>query len=316
MASRPPRVVAVGDGIVDFVTPPMAHFTPGDFQAEVARFDPLPGGNATNFALQMSSLGASTTFIGAVGSDPNAKLLRARYRQYGVRARLCVDSSRPTGSTMALTWSTGRRALVTNPGANARLRLRDVPLHAIRGAHHVHRSGFWWTSGLLGKPTATLLARARRLGATTSLDVSTDPQGWPAARIEAVRVCLPHVDVFFGNETEVGAIAGVTSPVLAGKRLRALGAGEVVIHQGERGATAITSSDVVSSPAFDVAIDNPTGCGDIFNAAYAYAKLTQPSVEEWLRFANAAAALHLRDRRRPYPTLLEVRRFLRRFAPP
>src|SRR5438128_2067766 len=144
---------------VDFVTPPMAHFTPGDFQAEVARFDPLPGGNATNFALQMSSLGASTTFIGAVGSDPNAKLLRARYRQYGVRARLCVDSSRPTGSTMALTWSTGRRALVTNPGANARLRLRDVPLHAIRGAHHVHRSGFWWTSGLLGKPTATLPSR-------------------------------------------------------------------------------------------------------------------------------------------------------------
>src|SRR3989440_10267672 len=133
MASRSPRVVAVGDGIVDLVTPPMADFAAGDFQAEVPRFDPLPGGNATNFALQMSSLGASTTFIGAVGSDSNAKLLRDQYRQYGVRARLCVDPSRPTGSTMALTWSTGRRALVTDPGANARLRLRDVPVHAIRG---------------------------------------------------------------------------------------------------------------------------------------------------------------------------------------
>src|SRR5881296_1025264 len=177
MASRSPRVVAVGDGIVDLVTPPMADFAAGDVQAEVPRFDPLPGGNATNFALQMSSLGASTTFIGAVGLDSNAKLLRDRYRQYGVRARLCVDPSRPTGSTMALTWSTGRRALVTDPGANARLRLRDVPVQAIRGAHHVHRSGFWWTSGLVGKPTATLLARARRLGATTSLDMSTSFSG-------------------------------------------------------------------------------------------------------------------------------------------
>src|SRR3989475_3951269 len=46
------------------------------------------------------SLGASTTFIGAVGSDSNAKLLRDRYREYGVRARLFVDPSRPTGSTM------------------------------------------------------------------------------------------------------------------------------------------------------------------------------------------------------------------------
>src|SRR2546428_2798504 len=273
MASRSPRVVAVGDGIVDLVTPPMADFAPGDVQAEVPRFDPLPGGNATNFALQMSSLGASTTFIGAVGLDSNAKLLRDRYRQYGVRARLCVDPSRPTGSTMALTWSTGRRALVTNPGANARLRLRDVPVHAIRGAHHVHRFGFWWTSGLVGKPTATLLARARRLGATTSLDVSTDPQGWPEARIESVRICLPHVDVFFGNETEVAAVAGEHSPIQAGKRLRSFGATEVVIHQADRGATAITSSGVVPRAAFDVAINNPTEGEDVFTAPYPNPKL-------------------------------------------
>jgi len=148
------------------------------------------------------------------------------------------------------------------------------------------------------------------------LDVSTDPQGWPAKRIEAVRICLPHVDVFFGNETEVCAVAGKQSPIPAAKRLRALGAATVVIHQGDRGATAITSSGVVPSPAFDVAIDNPTGCGDVFNAAYAYAKLTEPSVKEWLRFANAAAALHLQNRRRPYPTLPEIGRFLRKFAAP
>src|SRR2546428_3601080 len=151
MASRSPRVVAVGDGIVDLVTPPMADFAPGDVQAEVPRFDPLPGGNATNFALQMSSLGASTTFIGAVGLDSNAKLLRDRYREYGVRARLFVDPSRRTGSTIALTWSTCRRSLVTNPRANARLRPADGPPQPIRGVHHVHRSGFSWTSGLVGQ---------------------------------------------------------------------------------------------------------------------------------------------------------------------
>src|SRR5437899_8188788 len=130
---------------------------------------PMSVGKASRCAHHMWYLGASTTYIGVVGSYANAKLLRDRYLEYGVRARLFVDPSRPTGSTMALTWSTGRRALVTNPGANARLRLSDVPLRAIRGVHHVHRSGFWWTSGLVGKPTATLLARARRLGAPPSL---------------------------------------------------------------------------------------------------------------------------------------------------
>src|SRR3989475_673842 len=238
----------------------------------------------------MSSLGPSTTFIGAVGSDSNAKLLRDRYRQYGVRARLCVDTRGPTGSTMALTWSTRKRALVTDPGANARLKRRDVPVQAIRGAHHVHRSGFWWTSGLVGKPTATLLARARRHGATTSLDVSTDPRGWPEAWIVAVRICLPHVDVFFGNETEVCAVAGEQSPIQAGKRLRSFGAAEVVIHQGDRGAAAITSSGVVRSPAFDVAIDNPTEYGEDFKAAYADTRLTQASVIDRLRHWHAGDA--------------------------
>jgi len=311
MVRRQPRVVAVGDGIVDLVTPPMEDFTAGDFQAEVPRFDRLPGGNATNFALQIASLGAATTFIGAVGLDSNARLLRRRYQEYGVRARLLVDSHRPTGATMALTWATGRRTLVTNPGANARLRLRDLHAKMIRGAQHVHRAGFWWTSALVGKPTATLLARARRIGATTSLDVSTDPKGWPKTRIEAVRVCLPHVDVFFGNETEVCAVARDRSPIRAGERLRSLGAAEVVIHQGEEGSTAVTPSGTVASPAFEVAIDNPTGCGDVFNAAYVYAKLTGVPVKESLRFANASAALHLRNRRRPYPNLADVRRFLR-----
>src|SRR5437870_13325363 len=155
MASRPPRVVAIGDGIVDLVSPPMEDFAPGDVQAEVPRFDPLPGGNATNFALQMSSLGASTTFIGAVGSDSNAKLLRDRYREYGVRARLRIDSSRPIGSTMALTWSTGRRELVTNAGANARLRISEVPVGAIRVSYTVIRSGFFWPRGIVGTPTET-----------------------------------------------------------------------------------------------------------------------------------------------------------------
>src|SRR2546425_1185759 len=85
MASRPPRVVAIGDGIVDLVTPPMEDFAPGDVQAEVPRFDPLPGGNATNFALQMSSLGASPTFIRADGSGRRPRWTCRRILKGGPR---------------------------------------------------------------------------------------------------------------------------------------------------------------------------------------------------------------------------------------
>src|SRR6266567_4339360 len=98
MARRQPRVVAVGDAIVDLITPPLPPIPPGDFQGHVPGVDALPGGNATNFALAIASLGARTSFVGAIGADPNGAVLRDAYRRHGVRAVLRVDPRRRTGA--------------------------------------------------------------------------------------------------------------------------------------------------------------------------------------------------------------------------
>ncbi len=306
-----PRVLAIGDAIVDLVTPPLAGLRPRDAQREIPGLAVLPGGNATNFALQMGTLGLPTSLVACVGSDPFARVLSKAFEAAHVDARLRIDRVRTTGTTVALTWTTGGRSLVTALGANAGLRERDVPARLLDGADHVHRAGFWWATGLIGAPTVRLLRRARRAKAGTSLDVSTDPQGWSLKRVEAVRSCLPHVDTFFGNEAEVCAVAGVRSPLDAAQRLLDLGAGEVVMHQGAGGTTWVHQGQVVPSPAFRVPMDNPTGSGDVFNAGYVFAKLSGASVAESLGLGNACAALHLSDRRRPYPTLPELRRFLR-----
>ncbi len=136
MAERQPRVVAVGDAIVDLVTPPLPPIPHGDFQGDVSGIDVLPGGNATNFALAIASLGARTTFVGAIGKDANGRVLRRAYRRHGVRTVLRIDTRRPTGATMALTWSARGRALITALGANAGLHLADVPLRLFLGADH------------------------------------------------------------------------------------------------------------------------------------------------------------------------------------
>ena len=308
------RVVAIGDAIVDLVTPPLASLHAGDSQREISGLSILPGGNATNFALQMGTLGMPTSLVACVGSDAFADVLSKAYKSARLDARLRTDPTRATGSTVALTWSNGGRALVTALGANAGLRERDVPGHLLEAADHVHRAGFWWATGLLGAPTARILRRAHRAKAGTSLDVSTDPRGWSLKRVEAVRSCLPHVDTFFGNETEVCAVAGARSPLDAAQRLLDSGADEVVIHRGSEGATWVHDGKVVRSPAFRVPVDNPTGCGDVFNAGYMFAKLSGASVSEGLGFGNACAGLHLSDRDHPYPNLAELRRFFRKHA--
>jgi sugar/nucleoside kinase (ribokinase family) len=312
LAGRTPRVLAVGDAIVDLVTPPLLPIPAEDFQWEISELSVLPGGNATNFALQMAALGARTTFVGCVGDDLFSEVLKDAYDEAGLISKLRVDAKRPTGHTVALTWARGSRGLITAVGANATLRGTDVPASAIDSADHVHRAGFWWTPALSGEPTADLLARAQRADVTTSLDISTDPEGWPSKRVKLVRTCLPHVDTFFGNETEVCAIAGPREPVVAAERLVDLGVGEVVLHRGDQGSQRIGEGKLVSVPAFAVpAPDNPTGCGDVFNAGYVFARLTGASLSESLGFGNACAALHLVDRNRAYPSLRDIRAFLR-----
>src|SRR5207253_1187292 len=137
---------------------------------------PLPvlrmGGIATNFALQIARLGAKTTFVGVLGRDANADLLREAYSRQGVRAIVRTDAAHPTGATVALSWTGGGRALITSLGANGELRLRDVPAKILNQVDHLHRAGFWWTPRLMGRPTALLLSRARNVGVGTSLAMS------------------------------------------------------------------------------------------------------------------------------------------------
>lgn len=311
MARKVPRVLAIGDAIVDLVTPPLEGLPPGDVQGEISGLSYLPGGNATNFALQMAALRMRTSLVAAVGRDPLADLLRAAYRKYRVDARLKVDPKRPTGTTVALTWTDGRRALLTSLGANAALREPDVPETLLRSATHVHRAGYWWATGLLGPATVRLLRRAHKAGASTSMDISTDPRGWARPRVEAVRSCLPHVDTFFGNEVEICAVAAARDPLVAAERVLASGVGEVVLHRAAQGATWFREGQRASLPAFRVPIDNPTGCGDVFNAGFIFAKLTGGTTEDALGMGNALAALHLADRSVPYPDLRRLRAFLR-----
>jgi len=298
--------VAVGDAILDIVNPPLAPSGAGDRQSRVERFMYLPGGNATNFAHAFAALGGRTGFVGSLGRDWAGDVLRNAYRAGRVDVRLQTRSTRGTGTTMAVTFSDGTRHLITAPGANADLKLSDVPASWIAGTRHLHRAGYWWASGLIGAPTVKLLSRARAAGVTTSLDISTDPEGWSEDHRRPVLSALRHCDFFFGNDEEVTRLAGVPSLRGACRILLDKGVREVVVHQGRRGSSLVSVSESVTVPGFSVRSMNPTGCGDVFNAAYVRAALAGRSPKERLRFANAAAAWHLENLRRPYPRLRDV----------
>lgn len=298
--------VAVGDAILDIVNPPLRPGGGGDRQSRVERFAYLPGGNATNFALAFAALGGRTGLVASLGNDWAGDALRAAYRAGRVDAWIRRSGTHGTGTTVAVTFSDGTRHLITAPGANADLRLSHVPREWIAGTRHLHRAGYWWTSGLFGGPTVRLLEKAKGAGATTSLDISTDPEGWPPARRKLVLAALPHCDVFFGNEEEVTRLADRSSIDEAASVLLRKGVHEVVLHQGRRGSTLFDATGAARVPGFRAPSVNPTGCGDVFNAAYIRASVGGLAPKGRLRFANAAGAWHLASPTRPYPRLRDL----------
>ncbi len=299
-------VVAVGDICVDFLTPPLEGFSLGDGQLWVPSIAMVPGGNAANVAFGARALGLRAGLAACLGDDSLSGFLQARLRRARISSFVKVRKGLEAGRTLALAHADGTRQMITYNGSNLAFVPADVPAKAL-DARHLHRAGYWWTPNLQGRPTRDLLRRARDRGAETSLDVSTDPEGWPDPRRRKVLAVLPEVSIFFGNEEEVHGVLGTRDLRAAAKEALALGVEVLAVHQGANGCTVATRGGRLHVEPFRVRPRNPTGAGDLFNAGFVYGRLRTWDIGKCARFANAVAAAHIERPDRPYPSLRDVR---------
>lgn len=299
-------VVAVGDICVDFVTPPLRDFSLGDRQLWLPALPMMMGGNAANFAFGSARLGLRTGLAACLGDDPISEFLQKEVRRAGIVSFIKKRKGLEAGRTVALTHLDGTRQLITHNGSNLAFSPGDIPAEAVR-ARHLHRAGYWWTPKLQGRPTRDLLRRARAQGVETSLDVSTDPEGWPEARRAKVLAVLPEVSIFFGSEEEVRGVFGARNLRTAAKEASSLGVEVLAVHRGARGCLLFARKRRVDVPALQVVPRNPTGAGDLFNAGFVAARFRGWDLWRCGRFANAVAARHL-EGPDPYPRRREVER--------
>jgi hypothetical protein len=97
------------------------------------------------------------------------------------------------------------------------------------------------------------------------------------------------------NDREARGLGGTADREEAGRRLAALGT-TVIVTCGREGAFATEADGRVvwtGAPAVDV--DDPTGAGDLFTAAYVWADLHGRSLEERMALASTYASLSLAE---------------------
>lgn len=228
---------------------------------ETIRFS--PAGTAGGTAVVLSRLGAEVLSFGAIGADPIADSLVAMLEREGVNvAGLVRKADQQTSSSVIPVRPNGDRPAWHCIGANGAFTLDDLDLSALEGITHLHLGG---PEFLGGEAAGQLLAHARSIGATTSVDIlapgDPDMLAWIAD-------ALPHTDYLLPNDEQVLGFTDAASLEEGARVLLEAGAGCVAVTQGARGALVVTKDETIEVPAYDIEVVDTTGCGDAFSAGF------------------------------------------------
>jgi len=296
-----PRILVLGSSNTDMIIKLDRIPRPGETILGGA-FVTAAGGKGANQAVGAARAGGQVTFIARVGQDMFGKQAIAGFVRDGINVKYVFrDKTNPSGVALIFVAKDGENSIAVAGGANAKLSPADV-----RKA----KAAFAGASVLVMQLETSLetVQVAADLATKAGVRVILNPapaQPLPDSLLKRVSILTP-------NETEAELLTGSTGEDAATK-LRARGVATVILTLGARGALIADASGTRLVPGFKVKAVDTTAAGDIFNGSLAVALAEGKSLEEAVRFANAAAAISVtRLGAQPSaPTRREIERFLR-----
>jgi len=302
-------VTIVGDVNVDIITSPIEKYPKEDSQVILPYVYLVPGGCACNTAIECANLGVKTRLIGKVGNDLFSEFLKKILKKYGVDARIKIEEEKNTGITYAVNFKNMTRSMFTYRGTNELLSIKDFNTEDIKGKILLV-TGFNLLNRLR-KDVKTLFVYARNRRMKTFLDPNWDPEGWPENRLNDILELLKYTDFFFPSLEEGKAIFKTEADRLIVKKIMYLGTKGVCLKLHEKGCLLGKKDTIKLIDGFAVDSKNTTGAGDIFLAGFIKGYLSDWSIEDTVRFANAAGALSTKKiGMGKYPTFEEIIDFL------
>ena len=284
------RIVVLGDLNLDIHACLPRALAPGDEARDAITV--RPGGSAGTFARTAARLGASVTFIGAVGDDLVGDLLEDSLIQAKVTPSL-RRTSLASGAVLAIQQE-DERSMVCSRGANDGLTADWVSDTFPKNSHHLHVSGY----ALLSDAQRGAALRAFAIAADLKMTVSIDPP--PASLIRSFGVkrfldLLPDKLWLFPNRSEGQLLGGVLDDreaidVLSNRfpvGALTLGADGAIAWEG-------TSRNVQESEP--LAPVDTTGAGDAYAATFVIQFLESGDIKQANAEACKAAKSMLCDR--------------------
>jgi ribokinase len=277
-------VVVVGGAATDYLI--RSSVLPALGQTVVGgNFISSTGGKGANQAVAAARLRARTAFVGRIGNDDRGDEILERLEAERVSSRyVVIDEDAPSGATLIAVDDEGHKQIVTAPGANYNLSIRDIE----NAAPFIQSSLVLLVQ--LEVPLECVLF-AVRLASEASVKVILDPS--PARPLD--NELLDMVDVIRPNALEAEFLTGIQvsdrdSARAAAKALIGRGVGAVSLEAGSPGNLLVWPGGEQWLPKISVHSVDASGAGDAFAGALAAAVAEGQTLTEAGPFANAAAA--------------------------
>jgi ribokinase len=245
-----------------------------------------PGGKGGNQAMAAARHGARTAMIGRLGDDAFGARLRERLVAAGVEVAAVGEAAQGSGMSVAIQQADGDYAAIVVSGAN-----RELDAAAIAGAAETVRDAAVLVLQHEIADAANVAAArlAREAGATVVLNAApARPLGGMAGQVD-----LLVVNTVEAEQLGADPVTDLATATRAAHHLLGL-APAVIVTAGGAGVAAATAARIeVALPAHPVERAETHGAGDVFVGALAARLADGDALPDALRYANAAAALHV-----------------------
>lgn len=287
-----PDVVCMGEVMVELnavTRGPLRH---------VQLFEKHAAGAEGNVAIGVSRLGCTSGLISRVGDDEFGRFLVSALMAEGVETKhVAVDRDYPTASFFIQRGhpipNKSEAYYYRKNSAGSRLGSSDVDTAYVAASKIFHVTGITPALSDTAKDATMKAAKAAKDGhVTLSLDTNIRLKLWTEETARAtLRPLCEMADIVFTSCPDAKIILDQDQPEEIAKLLHVTGVGTVVVKLGAKGAFASSRGETVTGPAISTYVEDPTGAGDSFAAAFLATQLKGWTLRDSVRAGNATAAL-------------------------
>ena len=259
-------------------------------------------------AVGVSRLGGTSAFIGKIGDDFHGEMLRQVLEDNQVDTTgLITDDQAFTTLAFVKVDENGERtfSFARKPGADTRISWEEMEDEQIKNSRIFHVGSLSLTHEPAASATRNALDLAKKEGTIVSYDPNYRASLWTdeATAIQAMRSLIPYADIMKISDEETNLLTDHQDPTEAAKALLDQGVTIAAVTLGADGSLVANQEGVRQVPGFASKVADTNGAGDSFWAAMLTQiaksekrpeELTLDELEDFVRYANAAAALTVR----------------------